>query len=181
VGDGYYYPSGNQFPTSLLGFDGLGPAVVLNIAGDVLPTNTDCTVALTDKVKDKDGIAPVLTDTSKPVKFHTEMLAADTSGAVPADGDDMVLTTIKEITIPFNTLLKDSTVTATTVTLKEKAGAAVTAESVEHDEEGSIVITLAEATTLKAATTYVVTVTTGVQDKFGVPLPAQVTFEFTTK
>src|SRR5262249_11247382 len=53
-GEGFYYPNGNQFQSSVAGLAGLGPAIVVNTARP-LPTNADCSVTVADSVKDHQG------------------------------------------------------------------------------------------------------------------------------
>jgi len=181
IGDGFYYPSGNQLPTSNVGYSGLGPAIVLNINGTNLPTDIDCTLTLSDIPKDKDGSGFVATD--GPISFHTEPLAlgaapdpAPTSATATAGVVDV---TKAMITLTYITDLKASTVTATSVKLQEKGGAAVTVTPAVMG--GSKIVIPLPMGTLKANTKYEVIVTTGVQDAFGQPLPAEFKYEFWTK
>ncbi len=176
INDGFYYPSGNQFPSATQGTNALGPAIVLVVNGDDLPTSTECTVALTPTVKDKDGEA--FEAPSRPIAFRTEALAP-AAGRVPApDAEDVDLATAM-VVIPFNTRLKADTITAANVTVTEAGGAAITATPALATNQTTITVPLAEGT-LKPETEYTVTVSTGVQDKFGQALPAAVTYSFTT-
>ena len=175
IGDGYYYPSGNQFPTSVLGYSGLGPAIVLEPAGDVLPTNTDCSVSLTDKARDKDNQSFVAPDTA--ITFHTEPLAV--AGSVPADAAKNVAVDTKQVVVMFNTLLSGTSITAANVSLAEKGGAAVTTGAPTVMAGANVVIPLTAP--LKAATTYEVTIKADVADKYNQKLPEEVVLSFTTK
>lgn len=180
IGDGYYYPSGFQLPTSQVGYAGLGPAIVLNLQVD-LPTNADCTVAIDPKVHDKEGNSFAAPD--RPVTFHTEALAVPAGtgfGSAPAKSAKNVAVDIKSVTIGFNSTLKGSTVTASSVKLTEKGGADVAAVGPPTVMAGThIVLPLTAA--LKAATTYTVTVAATVTDSYGQALPAAVTYDFMTK
>jgi hypothetical protein len=177
INDGFYYPSGNQFPTSASGTNGLGPAIVLHVTGEVLPTNTECTVALTDKARDKDGNA--FDPTPSPITFRTERLTAVAAGRVPAAGAMTVPATTAMLVIPFNTRLLASTVNNTNVKLAVMGGAEIAVTPALAANQTTITVPL-PAGTLQPDTTYEVTITTGVQDKFGQALPAEVKYTFKT-
>lgn len=181
VGDGFYYPSGNQLPTAILGYGGLGPAIEVNINGAVLPADSECTIKVEAVAKDKDGNGFAASE--KPITFHTEPVThipSGTGGSVPAKDAKNVAVDIKQIVIAFNTELKATTVTATSVKLNEKGGAAVaTVEAPTVSAGTNIVLKLTAA--LKPNQVYTVSVTTDVTDAYGVKLPAAVSYDFTTK
>lgn len=173
LGDGYYYPSGNQFPTSGFGYGGIGPALVIEPAIP-LPTSQTCTVTVASSVTDKDGNS--FEAPTSPITFKVEELAV--TGTAPEDEEEEVDPKLADITISYNVPLKEDSVNATSVTMKEKGGAAVA--GIEIAADGSdIVITLPTAG-LKPLTDYTVTVTDAVTDLYGVKGSEGTEFTFTT-
>jgi hypothetical protein len=172
LGDGYYYPSGNQFPTSGFGYGGIGPALVIEPA-DPLPTSATCSISVANTVTDKDGNpfdAPEGT-----ISFTVEALSI--LETAPADEEEDVDQMLADITITYNVPIDAASVTAANVTVREMGGAAVAGTTVEADAD-TIVITLPE-TGLKAATTYEVVVSDAITDAYGAAGEG-VTFTFTT-
>jgi hypothetical protein len=105
-GDGYFYPSGNQFQSSVAGLSGVGPAIVINPASS-LPTSADCTIAISDTVKFKTGEGLSIAGTPK---WHTEALslsltAPEDTIEIAANGTALV------ITVGANAPLKDASFT----------------------------------------------------------------------
>src|SRR5262249_38405995 len=97
-GEGFYYPSGDQFPSSVTGLAGLGPAIVINPARPP-PSDSDCSLTISSAVKDHDGRS--LTQPSPLPVFHTEPLTLFPKA--PADGDVKPPGTLAEVQFTFNT------------------------------------------------------------------------------
>jgi HSP20 family molecular chaperone IbpA len=125
-------------------------------------------------VTDKDGLS--FEAPTSPISFTVEpMVVALTAPEIEEEEVDPKLA---DITISYNVPIKEDTVNATSVTLKEKGGAAV--PGIEIEVDGSdIVITLPMAG-LKPETDYTVTVTDAVTDLYGVKGSEGVEFTFTT-
>jgi hypothetical protein len=174
-GEGYYWPSGNQLPSSVLGWGGIGPAIV-HAPRIELPTSTVCTVEVTAVPRDKDGNSFVPNpDFNEPITFRTEALAVadfdfgETETGTPVDVGELVLV--------FNVSLDEASV-ASGVTVTDSAGAAVDAEvALDPMDPTAVIITLADD--LAAGEEYTVTVADTVADSFGVAfgMPEEFTFE----
>jgi len=184
-GDGYYYPSGNQFPTSTQGYGGIGPAIVLE-PQVVLPTSADCSLTLTDKARDKDGNQ---FDNKGPFTFHTEGLAV--AGTSPGRNAQNVPTDTAEIAIGFNAPLAEGSVSNASISMKEctaydgDTGACTTTETdvtgFTVSVDGDTISVDLSGVTLKAGAKYTFTVATTVTDAYGQPLPGAFTRSFFTK
>lgn len=87
-GDGFFYPSGNQFQSSVTGLGGVGPAIGIN-PSSALPTDADCSLAIAEFVKFKNGDS--LAPPSSTPTFHTEPLAL--SITAPEDTIDITNST----------------------------------------------------------------------------------------
>jgi hypothetical protein len=176
LGDGYYYPSGNQFPTSGFGYGGIGPALVIEPA-DALPTSQTCTVSVSASVTDKDGNA--FEAPSGAISFTVEALAI--AGTAPEDEEEDVDVELADISITYNVPIDPATATAANIQVKEMGGAAVAIDSIMV--HGPVIaIMLVEGTPLKPNTTYEVTVSDQITDAYGIKGPAGsgLTFTFTT-
>jgi Big-like domain-containing protein len=182
LGDGFYYPSGDQDPwpnNTGVGYNGLGPAIVL-LPSFPLPASTDCTVSISSSVKDQHGAS--LQATTDPVTFHTENLKIATTGTSPAKNAKDVDPCKAEVDVAFNAPIAGTSATATNVTLTP----AVAGATVSAVKSNVIGIKLPQPTgcgdtgtpALTPNTDYTVTVTTNVTDTYGVKLPAQVTYKF---
>jgi hypothetical protein len=174
--DGYYYPSGNQFiSVGGTGWAGLGPAIVLQPSFD-LPADSDCTVTLSDTVKDWQGRG--LEKPTGAITFHTEPVVATVGGTVPADGDTGVPDRA-EIDVNFNTDLDPATVTPASVVVMP----AVPNLAAPMVMGTTIVLGPKTGDTLglKPMTAYTVTVKGTVADTYGRTLGADFTETFTTE
>jgi hypothetical protein len=176
-GEGYYYPSGNQFPSSTLGWGGLGPAIV-HMPSIELPTNTDCTIRVLDVVKDKDGNSFVPNPNHDAlamggaITFHTE--GCEAVETAPADGDEAPVD-LASIDIILNVSVDEATA-ATAVTVTDSAGNPVEGEVTV--DGGAISFT--PAAELAPGEEYTVTVADTVTDSYGVACGG-VEFTFTTE
>lgn len=184
----YWNPSGNQQPPARGGFEALGPAIVL-VPARGLPTNIECGLTFAPSVVDKDGnqvCAPPNGDITQDCtpgdvsafKFKVEALALE-----PAQPDTNGMTGFSRaldviISTQFNIVLDPATVSTTTVTVTQN-GAPFTGFTLGVPMNKSITLT-PTAGMWAANATYVVTVTTGVKDAFGQPLPAPFVLTFTT-
>ena len=116
--DGFYNPSGNQLIPVATGLSGLGPALVISASAG-LKTGADCTIRLSDTVKDKEGLAVVAVPPTA-MAFHSESLALLSS--VPTSGVSGVSPDLA-LNLGFNAFLKEDTIE--NVVLREKTGAVV--------------------------------------------------------
>jgi len=176
-GEGYYYPSGNQFPSSTLGWGGLGPAIVHQPTIE-LPTSTDCTIRVMDVVKDKDGngfVAHPNHDAlarNGAITFHTESLGIVETA--PADGDEVEVG-LASVDVVFNVSVDEASVAGLTV--EDSSGAAVAGEVTV---EGGVISFTPDAE-LAPGEEYTVTVPATVTDTYGIGFGAAETFTFTTE
>jgi hypothetical protein len=198
----FYSPSGNQLvPAGALGFDGLGPALVV-VPAESLPTSSACTLAFAAEVTDKQGERPcaegaagcVPGDMSS-VTFGTEALqvlhSVPESGAtdVPLVDEE---STDATITVELNGWIDAATVAAG-VQLSAGgtpvAGATATLATIHHDDGSEEISPTAIAITvpggLTAGTEYSVTfpgdgTATTLRDKYGAAVPEAPTLTFTT-
>jgi hypothetical protein len=198
----FYSPSGNQLvPAGALGFDGLGPALVV-VPAESLPTSSACSLALAAEVTDKQGERPCAAGAAgcvpgdmSGVTFSTEPLQV--MATHPESGaTDVALvdegSTDATITIEVNGWLDPATVAAGVVLSAggaPVAGATAALETVQHDDGSEavtptvIVITVAGG--LTAGTEYTVTfpgdgAATTLRDKYGAAVPEAPTLTFTT-
>jgi len=208
LGEGLYSPSGNGQPSSQIGLGGLGPALQLE-PGQTLPTNTQCSVSISDSVKDKQGRS--IDQTNGPFLFITDALGVDVANSAPADGDEAVDGTDPdgavaaaaaakpptvadpEITVHFNAPI-DKTVTASSFAIKGTSTTTDTAMTVTPIATPAIKAIAIDgqdvfvhfagplpASTVDAVVTITVTVKTTVVDEgFKKPLKTETTYAFTT-
>jgi len=178
----YWNPSGNQQVPAMGGFDALGPALVL-VPQLGLPTNIECQLQFAADVVDKQGLSPCAPtggdidagctagDLSS-FKFRVEPMAFNTDPMNNAMGVNRT----SPVTLLANTQLDLTTITATNITISPTPPVAVTFTTMMNKT-----VTMAFAPPgLAAATTYTVTITTGVKDRFGQSLPAPRVLTFTT-
>ena len=189
----FYNPSGNQllpavdFPQNI---NGLGPALVL-VPLDGMRTGSECTLTFRNDVKDKDGenvCAPPDGnidagcsggDTSL-ITFTVEPLAL--SRSAPEDEETEVALTDPgmpdaSILLEFNAALDPDTADA--ITLADMAGDPVAVTAVVSSDNAAVV-TLTVPGGYEAESEYTITIGTGLTDKYGGALPADVTLTFTT-
>jgi len=170
-------------PASPDKFDGLGPAIVL-LPSAGMPTNATCGLTFADDVVDKSGIqvcappggAPADGSTApdctpgdvSAFSFKTEPLRFSTTTNVDPAVDFVIkpVAPIDPASLPGSiTVFQGATpVTAFTSSV----------DATTHD------IRITWTTPLTSATEYTVTISTAIKDTFGKPLPAPVTFTFTT-
>lgn len=191
LGEGYYYPSGSQFVSSVLGYRGIGPAIVIQPTVP-FPADSDCTVTVSSTVKTKRG--QQLEAPAGGVSFHTDKMVV--SSADPAKNTEDVSVELAQINITFNTFLAADSLNGT-VEIKAEDGTVVTPYGVSNSEKkGVLSIALAppESETpdpsmpappappplLAPMTTYTVTVKGSVTDLYGRPLGTDFTMSFTT-
>jgi hypothetical protein len=170
---GFYNPSGNQDIPVATGLLGLGPALVATVTTG-LKTNADCAIAVTDKVKDKDGNAVPAPDSSK--KFHTESMTVLSS--VPADMATGVKLNIAPA-VSFNAILDMDTING--IKLEKDVGGVRTAVQTTNTLAPNMTeVDMMPAANLEASTDYVITVPVTVTDTFGGAFPAAQEIKFTT-
>lgn len=191
----FYNPSGNQLlpavdlPDSI---DGLGPALILAPL-DGMKTGSACMLTFRPEVVDKDGenvCAPPDGDIAAGcnpgdtslISFTVEPLALAELGASPEDGEiDVPLTeegqTYAQIVLPWNAALDPDSLGA--ITLVDDMDNPVTIEPMLSAEDGAF-LTIRVPGGYDPNTTYTVTISTELTDKFGGPLPAEITLMFTT-
>jgi hypothetical protein len=190
----YYNPSGNQllpavdFPQNI---NGLGPALVL-VPLDGMKTGSSCTLTFRDEVKDKDGenvCAPQDGDidagcdggdTSR-IAFTVEPLAL--FGSAPEDGEvDVPLTDfgIEDANILLQFIAAIDPATLDAITLVDMMGDPVPFTAAVSADDAAIV-TLTVTGGYMPETMYTLTIGTGLTDKYGGPLPAEITISFTTE
>lgn len=194
----YWYPSGNQLPPAQGGINEIGPAIVfVPDSTAAVPTNTTCTLAFADDVVDKTDnkvCAPVGGRTTACAgnfdKCTQDCTAGDVSAfsfktaplAIAATFDFMgVDKTLPLIFVSNNLIDMASLVAAGTVTMTQ-GGTNFTAftPSLMNTGGRSLVYVTPTAATWQANTTYTLTFSTALKDAAGVPLPAPLTFTFTT-
>ena len=178
----YWNPSGNQQVPAMGGFEALGPAVVL-VPQRGLPTNIECQLQFAADVVDKQGLAPC-TPTGGDIdagctagdlssfKFRVEPMSFENDPPNMATGVNRT----SPVVLLANTQLDLTTVTAANITITPTPPVAVTFTTMMNKN-----VTMAFAAPgLAAATTYTVTVTTGLKDSFGQALPSPHVFTFRT-
>jgi len=164
------------------GFEALGPAVVL-VPQRGLPTNIECQLQFAADVVDKQGLAPC-TPTGGDIdagctagdlssfKFRVEPMSFENDPPNMATGVNRT----SPVVLLANTQLDLTTVTAANITITPTPPVAVTFTTMMNKN-----VTMAFAAPgLAAATTYTVTVTTGLKDSFGQALPSPHVITFTT-
>jgi hypothetical protein len=188
----YYTPSGNQLLPAVdppNNINGLGPALVL-LPRHGLKTGSECTVTFRSEVKDKDGNGVCAPeggdidagcqpgDTSR-IAFTTEALLLEASDP-EADQVDVPLTDPgvpqKTLIIEFNASMSNETLNG--IQLEDMDGTAVDFSAALSATGETILLTVAEG--LLPETTYTLTLTTGLTDRFGTPLPQEIVITFTT-
>lgn len=181
----YWTPSGNQQKPAQGGFDALGPAVVL-VPGTSLPTSTECGLAFSSEVVDKDGIAVCAPpdgeiaagctpgDTSA-ITFTVEPLTFAITTAVPP------LKRTDDIVIAGNAMLDAASLANVTMT---EAGAPYTTFTATLGgtvgAENQIRIRSTAVGGLAANTAYTITVPTTVTDFYHQPAKQPFQISFTT-
>jgi hypothetical protein len=184
VVESYWQPAGNQLvPARQVPEGSLGPALILRPANEGrMPTNSDCRLILAPDVVDKDDIQVCAPPGGDPAadctpgdlsafSFHTDPLRLTSSSPEPdttgVATSPATIQTFWSAPIDVNTVQASVTVTpalvAPVVTLSTNLSS----------------ITITSATPFAPSTMYTVTFT-GLADSFGVPLPAPVSFSFTT-
>ncbi|HUS66886.1 MAG TPA: Ig-like domain-containing protein [Kofleriaceae bacterium] len=190
-GDGrsFYNPSGNQLlpavdpPGNLLG---LGPAIILQPAVG-LKTSSDCTVSFRPEIVDKDGnqvCAPPNGDISQnctegdtsAIAFAVEPLALKNTVPPNLDGNEDVPPD-QVFVLGFYANIDPASFDA--ITLEESGGAAVAVE-IENNPDAPAELKLTPSAPLTPLTEYVLTISTGLTDAFGSPLPEEIVITFTT-
>jgi hypothetical protein len=194
-GEGFYYPSGNQYQNSQLGLPGLGPAIELD-PSVVLPTDTDCTVSISDSVKTKKGGSLE----AAAIKFHTDVLGFTGSNS-PADGDTDVAINVNnsdctgmpasacdptnstvhvggEVDLAFNAPIDQLSANATGVITLVSSKSGPVDLDVEADDTGAVALIFAD--NLDVSANYTVTIKKTVKDTFGKTLPGDLKLKFTT-
>ena len=192
----YWYPSGDQLPPAQGGIEEIGPAVVFYPATS-LPTNTTCSLVFADDVVDKTDIkvcAPMggrttacsgnldlCQQTCTPgdvsaFSFKTAPLA------LAATFDSMGVDKTLPLVFVANTAIDMASITAPGTVTMTQAGANFTGFTVMLMNGGgrSQVYITPTAATWQANTTYTITFSTALKDTAGSPLPAPLTFTFTT-
>ena len=178
----YWNPSGNQQVPAMGGFEALGPAIVL-LPARGLPTNIECQLKFSGEIVDKQGIAPC---TPAGGDIASNCTAGDTTGfkfkvePMSFQNDPPTMATGVNRTAPVvllaNTQLDLTSITSANITITPAPPGAVSFTTMMNKN-----VTMAFATPGLAATTlYTVTITTGVKDSFGQPLPAPHVITFTT-
>jgi hypothetical protein len=189
----YYNPSGNQLLPAVpppQNINGLGPALVL-VPLDGMKTGAACTLTFRADVKDKDGenvcappdgdidagctpgdtslisfnVEPLSLFSSAPENEETEVALTD-----PGSPDATIL-------LQFNAAIDPDTVDA--ITLTDMMGDPVPISATVSADDAAIV-TVTVAGGYQAETQYTITIGTGLTDKFGGALPAEITVTFTT-
>lgn len=171
----YWQPSGNQQVPAHGGVEALGPALVLELSKG-LPTNTTCSIAFDPSVIDNKGdtvCAPPdgNPDADCPGDNDTSQISFGVTGLrmvsnQPADGASV--TTNKRITVKFNTTMDEASL-AKDITVTENGVAVPITVTPQKDMTTGVLNLTYElwpngTPTLKAASTYVVTVTPNVKD-----------------
>jgi hypothetical protein len=181
----YWNPSGNQQVPAMGGFEALGPAIVL-LPQRGLPTNVECQLKFGDEIVDKQGNAPCTPadgdvkqgctagDTSG-FKFRVEPMSFENDPPNASTG----INRMSPVVLLANTQLDMTSITMANITVATvPAGGPVPAYTFSVMMNKNITLTF--ATSLAATTMYKVTITTGVKDSFGQPLPAPYVITFTT-
>jgi len=172
-GEGFYYPSGNQFPSSVTGLAGMGPAIVINPARPI-PSDSDCTITISDAVKDHEGRS-LSQPSPKPV-FHTEPLTLAPKS--PADSEMKPPGTLAEVQFTFNTPIDPSSIQPGDVTVTDVNSSAVFTATAVDVPEGGLEADATVAVLLVDGDVYQVTVKKTVADTFGKTLRDDATWTF---
>jgi hypothetical protein len=189
----FYNPSGNQLlpavglPASI---NGLGPALIL-VPLDGMRTGSECTLTFRDDVRDKDGetvcappdgnidagcsggdtslitftVEPLSLFSSAPEDEETEVDLTD-----PGSPDATIL-------LQFNAAIDPDTIDA--ITLTDMAGDPVPISATVSADDGAIVTVTVEGG-YQAESMYTITIGTGLTDRYGGTLPAEIVVTFTT-
>ena len=189
----FYNPSGNQLLPAVpppQNINGLGPALVL-VPLDGMRTGSECTLTFRGDVKDKDGetvcappdgnidagcsagdtslisftVEPLSLFSSAPEHEETEVALTD-----PASPDATIL-------LQFIAAIDPDSVDA--ITLTDMAGDPVPVSATVSSDDAAIVTVTVEGG-YQAETEYTITIGTGLTDKYGGALPAEITVTFTT-
>lgn len=185
--ESYWQPAGNQLvPSGLTAGGSLGPALIVKPVGGLMPTSSDCTLALAPDVTDKDDLQPCAPaggdidagctpgDMSA-FTFKTEPIRMTSSA--PEAGTTGVARNPATITTYWGVPLDPTSVVAGAATVM--AGTTDVTSSFTIALNGMSQVQLTSATDFAASTTYTVTIS-GVRDTFNQPMAAPVSFTFTT-
>jgi hypothetical protein len=196
----YWYPSGDQQPPAVGGFDAIGPAVVFiaqaQMNGATIPTNQTCTLKFADDVVDKSDIQVCAPPGGRTPECSGNLDLCEQS-CTPGDVSAVSFKTapltlgsmfdptgvdrMSALTFGANAVVDQASLAAG-ITMTE-AGANFTGFNVTVMNmmgKSQISITATAATGWAADTDYTLTFTTAVKDAFGQPLPAPVTINFHT-
>lgn len=203
----YWNPSGDQNRPAQGGFEALGPAIVVQ-AVEALPTNVQCQIAFadgTDSFKGADGATlPAIVDKqgiqlctppngdveqactpgdTSAFKFKVEPMAllsdtnvTDNAMNVPRNINAMMGSNGRPIDLVFNVPVKPSSLAGITITPALPADATITLFAMGSGRT----VRISGPTLLPASTTYTLTITSALTDKFDRPLPQQIVIRFTT-
>ncbi|MDB4958314.1 MAG: Bacterial Ig-like domain [Myxococcales bacterium] len=180
----YWNPSGDQQVPATGGFDALGPAIVL-VPNGALPTNITCGLSFDPSVVDKQGNAVCATSDGSVTgsctpgdvsafTFKSEALRVTLQGI--SDNDTGIPRT-DPVVIVATAPVDPASINGITMT---QNGTAFTGFTISLSTPTTIRLTPTAPTGLAATTPYTVTVPVTLKDAFGQPLPAPVTFHFTT-
>jgi hypothetical protein len=189
----FYNPSGNQllpavdFPQNI---NGLGPALIL-VPLDGMKTGANCTLTFRDDVRDKDGenvCAPpdgdinagcTAGDTSL-ISFTVEPLSLFSSSPENEE-TDVALTDpgMPDATILLQFIAAIDPDTVDAITLADMAGDDVPLTA-EVSADDAAIVSIQVAGVYEAESMYTLTIGTGLTDKYGGALPADITVTFTT-
>ena len=180
----YWQPAGNQLvPARLTPEGSLGPALILRPENDGrMPTNSDCRLILAPDVVDKDDLQVCTPPGGDPLadctpgdlsgfSFRTDPLRLTSS--TPQPDETGVATSPVNIQTFWSAPIDVASVQASVTVTPPLVAPVVTLTT------SLTGITITSTTPFAPATTYTVTFT-GLTDSFGVPVPAPVTFSFTT-
>jgi hypothetical protein len=168
--DGFYNPSGNPFAMGFMGLAGMGPAIDVRPTTP-LPVRTECTIAISDAVKDRLGLA--LVAPRETPHFRTADLALTVTRPRTATIDVSLNPTLSSLAFAANTLVD---AVAAEVTLTDTSSSATVAATAITTTEDGFDAELPEVT-LVAGHVYEITVTQ-VTDRFGLPLAQGFTSTF---
>ena len=189
----FYNPSGNQllpavdFPQNI---NGLGPALIL-VPLDGMKTGSACTLSFRGDVKDKDGenvCAPpdgnidagcsagdtsLISFTVEPLSLFSSAPEHEETEVALTDPDSPDAT----ILLQFIAAIDPDTVDA--ITLTDMAGDPVPISATVSSDDAAIVTVIVEGG-YQRETEYTITIGTGLTDKYGGALPAEITVTFTS-
>lgn len=173
-GEGFYYPSGNQFPSSVAGLAGLGPAVVI-IPARPIPSDSDCTLTISDTVKDQQGRS--LVQPSPAPIFHTEPLTLS-----PKSPSDMEAVTaggaLAGVQFTFNTPIDPDSIHVGDITVTDVNSSAVFTVTDLAVSSGGLEVDADVTVPLTDGDLYQVTVKNTVADTYGKTLRDDATWSF---